>query len=135
MSIVDKVADVQAQLTAQIRGLGLALMLTAVLTIPAFAAIVLSAPAKADPADNYIAHYAPTMCEFLDRNQSLNGIVQLGDAIYADGFGDSAGRILVDSIVGYCPRHTGLLESFIAVYAPPQHNTMVAAGRMGGTIQ
>lgn len=112
----------------------LTLILTATLTIPAFAAIVLSAPAKADPVDNYTAHYATSICTALDERPALTTITQLMDGIVADGFGEHSGRIMVDAVSGWCPTSYWLIEDYIAVYADPQHNTMVAAGRMGGQI-
>lgn len=77
-------------------------------------------PAHADPTDNYITVYAETVCSLLDRNNSLQGVIAVGDAIYADGFGPDAGRIIVDSVTLSCPRHWGLLQDFANVYAPDQ---------------
>lgn len=84
------------------------------------ASIGLAAKADADPTDNYITVYAETVCSLLDRNNSLQGVIAVGDAIYADGFGPDAGRIIVDSVTLACPRHWGLLQDFANVYATDQ---------------
>lgn len=97
----------------------------------AFAAVVIqnTPSAHADPADRYTAVYGPHLCEGLDRSPSFVTITRIGAGIANDGLGAQSGRILVDSIVGLCPRHLPLLVAFATVYP----NSM-AAGRIGGVI-
>jgi len=90
--------------------------LVGTLTIPATAVMIQAGAAHADPTDNYITVYGTTVCAMLDRNTSLAGVAAVGNAIVADGFGPQVGRILVDSVAVFCPRHTDLLEQFVAVY-------------------
>ena len=82
-------------------------------------------PAHADPTDNYITVYGTRVCQLLDANNSLQGVVNVAEGIRADGFGADAGRILVDSVTIWCPRHTQLLRDFIDVYAPEHGGRLV----------
>lgn len=107
------------------------LLLAAFWFVAISAVLIQAGPAKADPVDRYIGVYGTTICGLLDRAPSFNSITRLGNAITNDGFGDQAGEILVDAVVGLCPQHLPLLQAYAAV-----HNTHTTAvsGRIGGRI-
>lgn len=93
----------------------LTLMLTAVLTIPAFAAIVLSAPAQADTTDDYVVEHGITaVCEPLDADPTEDTVTRIGASLQDIGFEDTAGRIVADSVALFCPNHLPLLEQYVS---------------------
>lgn len=84
------------------------------------ASLYFSIPAKADTVDNYVTVAWPAVCSTLDEYPTLNGVMGVLQGVEQDtGFGDfDAGRVVGKSVFAYCPRHTGLLQRFIATYAP-----------------
>ena len=85
--------------------------------------MLLSTPqAKAD-VDNtayaFAATYGDAVCSTLDSFPTFDGILGIGQAIVKDGLTTyQAGEVIELSISGVCPRHSGLMDRFIAKFAP-----------------
>lgn len=89
--------------------------------------MLLSTPtAKADVdhvAFAYAAVYGDAVCSTLDQWPSFDGIVGIGEAIVDDGLTTAqAGEVIAVSVMEICPRHSGLMDRFIARYAPAAAN-------------
>lgn len=84
------------------------------------ASLYFSVPARADYVDNYTAIYWSAVCSTLDSYPSIAGVTGVIQGVAQDsGFSYfDSGRVVGESVVTFCPRHTGLLNTFIAVYAP-----------------
>lgn len=80
--------------------------------------LLLAPPAKADPVSNYTAMAAPAVCSTLDSYPSVAGVTGVVQGVMNDsGFSAyDAGKVVGESVIGWCPRHVGLLQRFIAVY-------------------
>jgi hypothetical protein len=85
-----------------------------------------------DRVDNYAATNALRVCTVLDSFPTFAGIEGIADAIhFNDGFNYSeAGRIERLAVTAACPRHTGLLDDFVAAYGTPA--VMPTGGAIGG---
>jgi hypothetical protein len=75
--------------------------------------------AKADPVGEYATIAAPAVCQTLDQFPTIAGVSGVVQGIMDDtGFtAYDAGLIIGASVYGLCPRHIGLIERFVAVYA------------------
>lgn len=87
------------------------------------AVLILSSPkAKADVDDAayaYAATFGGAVCNVLDKYPTFDGVVGIGQAIVEDGLSSyQAGEVIQVSVQEICPRHLGLLNRFVAVYAP-----------------
>jgi len=78
--------------------------------------------AHADPSSvsvAYAAIYGEVLCKVLDDHASFGGLIGISQAITEQGLTDyQAGEALALSIDEICPRHSGLLDRFIAYYGP-----------------
>ena len=102
-------------------------LLMAVTAALGCAVMILSAPkAKADVdhvAFAYAAVYGDAVCSTLDQWPSFDGILGIGEAIVDDGLTTAqAGEVIAVSVMEICPRHSGLMDRFIARYAPSAAN-------------
>lgn len=71
--------------------------------------------AKADVVDDYTAQNAGIVCTVLDNHTSVEGVEGVAIAIIDEGFSPAAsGEIVARSVIGWCPRHAGLIQGFIA---------------------
>ena len=107
-------------------GLGVALLM-AFMAALGCAVLLLSTPqAKADVDDAayaYTAIFGDAVCSTLDRWPSFDGITGIGQAIVKDGLSTfQAGEVIALSIEEICPRHTGLMNLYIARFAPSAAN-------------
>lgn len=98
-------------------------LLMAFMAVLGCAVLILSAPkAKADVDDAayaYAAVFGDAVCETLDDFPSFDGITGIARAIVKDGLSAfQAGEVIQVSVTEICPRHQGLLDRFVAVYAP-----------------
>ena len=103
-------------------GLGVALLMAFMGAMGAIL-LILSAPqAKADvdsAAYAYTATYGDAVCSTLDSFPTFDGILGIGQAIVKDGLTTyQAGEVIELSVSGVCPRHSGLMDRFIAKFAP-----------------
>lgn len=74
-----------------------------------------SPPAHADEASDYADSYGGLVCKQLDANPTLPGVTRVGVLVAGEGFSSyDAGRILRLSVNTFCPRHTDLLQRYIA---------------------
>jgi len=96
--------------------------LIAFFTAVVFAAMVLSAPAKADPTDRYTAVEAPVICQALTDNPSLTTVTTLFRAIITDtGFSvEDTAKVVVTSVMVWCPGNKVVLDRFVDVYGGPE---------------
>ena len=82
------------------------------------AAVMFSAPARADVVDDYVTDNAHIVCSVLDDYPSVAGVEGVGMGIMDDGFAPrAAGEIIVRSVIGLCPEHLGEVRAFVAKYA------------------
>jgi hypothetical protein len=107
-------------------GLAVALLM-AITAALGCAVLILSSPqAKADVSDAsfaYAAVFGDAVCSTLDRWPSFDGILGIGQAIVKDGLTIAqAGEVIELSVHEICPRHLGLMDRFIATYAPSAAN-------------
>lgn len=83
----------------------------------ATAALVLAVPAEADTDKAVVAYaamFAGAVCTTLDAYPSFEGIQGIGAAIMDDGLSArQAGQVIGLSVIEACPRHYGLMQSFI----------------------
>lgn len=78
-------------------------------------AAMCSPPAHADDASDYVASYGGLVCKQLDVTPTLPGVTRVGVLVAGEGFSSyGAGRILRLSVNTFCPRHTDLLQRYIA---------------------
>lgn len=71
--------------------------------------------ARADIVDQYTADYGWAVCETLTAFPTVAGIEGIGEAIVEDGLSaESAGAVIANSVMLYCPEHLGALQAFIA---------------------
>lgn len=74
-----------------------------------------SPPAHADDASDYAASFGGLVCKQLDATPTLPGVTRVGVLVAGEGFSSyDAGRILRLSVNTFCPRHTDLLQRYIA---------------------
>lgn len=79
------------------------------------ATVFLAGPAR---ADNTV--YQVAVCGTLDDYPSISGIVGIGSALMDEGYsGESAGRIVAESVMAACPEYLPLLKRFVAIYGTP----------------
>lgn len=98
-------------------------LLMAVTAALGCAVLILSAPqAKADVDDAayaYTAIFGDAVCATLDRFPSFDGVIGVAKGIVKDGLTTfQAGEVIALSVEEICPRHTGLMDRFIARFAP-----------------
>lgn len=68
--------------------------------------IVVGAPVKADPVDDYTADNAATVCAAIADRPTDAGIDDLLQRVAADGLSlRAAGVVVVDSVYTWCPQH------------------------------
>lgn len=96
-------------------------------------AMAASAPAHADPLDNYISATSSAVCETLDDFPTFSGIEGIGVEIVQDtGWTfEEAGAVVERSIVAECPRHAALWNRFVATYGTNNDSQIHTA--TGGT--
>lgn len=87
------------------------------------AVLILSSPkAKADVDDAafaYAATFGGAVCNVLDKYPTFDGVIGIAKAIVDDGLSSfQAGEVIQVSVTEICPRHQGLMNRFVAVYAP-----------------
>lgn len=81
------------------------------------AAVMFSAPARADVVDDYVADNAHIVCSVLDDYPSVAGVEGVGMGIMDDGFTPkAAGQIIARSVIGLCPEHLDEMRAFVAKY-------------------
>ena len=74
-----------------------------------------SPPAHADDASDYAASYGGLVRKQLDATPTLPGVTRVGVLVAGEGFSSyDAGRILRLSVNTFCPRHTDLLQRYVA---------------------
>ncbi|AMT70487.1 DUF732 domain-containing protein [Mycobacteroides immunogenum] len=72
-------------------------------------------PARADGAVDYVASYGGLVCKQLDATPTLSGVTRVGALVAGEGFSSyDAGRILRLSVDTFCPRHSDLLQRYVA---------------------
>lgn len=78
--------------------------------------VVVGAPAKADPAGDYVARHAATVCGAITGRPTDAGIDDLLQRIVADGLSlQAAAVVVVDSVYTWCPQHLGVVEHYAGV--------------------
>ncbi|MDO3335115.1 DUF732 domain-containing protein [Mycobacteroides abscessus] len=88
---------------------------TALAAATTSAVVMCSPPAHADDASDYAASYGGLVCKQLDATPTLPGVSRVGVLVAGEGFSSyDAGRILRLSVNTFCPRHTDLLQRYIA---------------------
>ncbi|WP_131833274.1 DUF732 domain-containing protein [Mycobacteroides abscessus] len=74
-----------------------------------------SPPAHADDVSDWTASYGGLVCKQLDATPTLPGVTRVGVLVAGEGFSSyDAGRILRLSVNTFCPRHTDLLQRYVA---------------------
>lgn len=89
--------------------------------------------ARADQAEDYTATHAGVVCASLDAYPSFTGVSDVGARIVADSgmTYEDAGRVIVKSVLGSCPRYLGLLQRFVAQYGG---GAQLVARHVGGRV-
>ncbi len=94
------------------------------LVIVVGAALGYSPVASAVPShdvDAYAADNGYIICQVLDDHPSFAGIRGVSQAIVLKGLSEyESGEVIALSIIGYCPRHLGLMQQFIRAYGDKQ---------------
>lgn len=88
---------------------------TALAAATIFTTLMCSSPAHADDVSDYAASYGGLVCKQLDATPTLPGVTRVGVLVAGEGFSSyDAGRILRLSVNTFCPRHTDLLQRYVA---------------------
>lgn len=78
--------------------------------------VVVGAPAKADPAGEYTAAHAATVCAAITARPTDTGIDDVLQRIVADGLNlRAAAIVVVDSVYTWCPQHLRAVEHYAGV--------------------
>jgi hypothetical protein len=95
------------------------------------AALTASAPAHADPVENYVVATGVDVCQTLDDFPSFDGIDGIAMAIVKDTGWTyrQAGEVIELSIAADCIRHVPLWNRFVATYGPGSPNGQNPAQR------
>lgn len=84
-------------------------------TVAISVVVMCSPPAHADEVGDWAANYGGLVCKQLDTTPTLPGVTRVGVLVAGEGFSSyDAGRILRLSVNTFCPRHTDLLQRYVA---------------------
>jgi hypothetical protein len=79
-----------------------------------------AAPDGLDVSDevlDYASDRGQIVCRVLDEYPSVSGLIGVMQGISEDGFSYfEAGQVTALSVYSFCPRHSDLLEQFVAIY-------------------
>lgn len=79
-----------------------------------------AAPGGLDVSDevlDYASNRGQVVCQVLDEYPSISGLIGVMQGVAEDGFSYfQAGQVTALSVYGLCPRHSDLLDQFVAIY-------------------